>query len=66
MFKPFDDALLSKLRSGSYWHADEIRWAVFVEIVGKVGHRWYMRVFQPCSVVNNLVVKLRAVEGIIV
>jgi hypothetical protein len=28
LFKPLDDALLSKLRSQPYWHADETRWAV--------------------------------------
>lgn len=65
LFKPLDDALLSKLRSEPYWHADETRWAVFVEILGKVGHRWYMWVFQSCSVVHYVVDKSRAAEVII-
>ena len=33
----------------SYWHADETRWAVFVELAGKVGHRWYRWVFHSSS-----------------
>jgi len=65
LFKPLDNALRSKLRSEPYWHADETRWAVFVEILGKVGHRWYMWVFQSCSVVHYVVDKSRAAEVVI-
>jgi transposase len=65
LFKPLDDALRSKLRTEPYWHADETRWAVFVEVLGKVGHRWYMWVFQSCSVVHYVVDKSRAAEVII-
>ena len=65
LFKPLDDALQSKLRSEPYWHADETRWAVFVEILGKVGRRWYMWVFQSCSVVHYVVDESRAAEVII-
>jgi transposase len=65
LFKPLDDALRSKLRTQPYWHADETRWAVFVEVLGKVGHRWYMWVFQSCSVVHYVVDKSRAAEVII-
>jgi len=65
LFKPLDEALLSKLRSEPYWHADETRWAVFVDILGKVGHRWYMWVFQSCSVVHYVVDSSRAAEVII-
>jgi transposase len=65
LFKPLDDALQSKLRTEPYWHADETRWAVFVEILGKVGHRWYMWVFQSCSVVHYVVDESRAAEVII-
>ena len=42
LFKPLDTALQWKLCSEPYWHADEPRWAVFVDVQGKVGHRWYM------------------------
>jgi len=65
LFKPVDFALQSKLRTEPYWHADETRWAVFVEILGKVGHRWYMWVFQSCSVVHYVVDQSRAAEVII-
>ncbi|MFM1978771.1 MAG: hypothetical protein RLZ68_36 [Pseudomonadota bacterium] len=62
LFKPLDDALRSKLRTEPYWHADETRWAVFVDVLGKVGHRWYMWVFQSCSVVHYVVDESRAAE----
>lgn len=65
LFKPLDDALLSKLRTEPYWHADETRWAVFAEILGKVGHRWYMWVFQSSSVVHYVVDPSRAAEVVI-
>ncbi len=38
-FKPLDIALRTKLCSESHWHADETRWAVFIEVLGKIGHR---------------------------
>ena len=63
-FKPVDDALLAKLRTEPYWHADETRWAVFVDVLGKVGHRWYMWVFQSSSVVHYVVDESRAAEVI--
>jgi len=65
LFKPLDDALLAKLRTEPYWHADETRWAVFIDVLGKVGHRWYMWVFQSCSVVHYVVDESRAAEVII-
>lgn len=65
LFKPVDDALLAKLRTEPYWHADETRWAVFIDVLGKVGHRWYMWVFQSCSVVHYVVDPSRAAEVII-
>ena len=65
LFNPLDDALITKLRSEPYWHADETRWAVFIDVLGKVGHRWYMWVFQSCSVVHYVVDPSRAAEVII-
>ena len=32
-------------------HADETRWLVFVMLEGKVGYRWYLRVFHSREVV---------------
>jgi transposase len=65
LFKPLDVALRAKLRTEPYWHADETRWAVFIDVLGKVGHRWYMWVFQSCSVVHYVVDESRAAEVII-
>ena len=65
LFKPLDDALQSKLRTEPYWHADETRWAVFINVLGKAGYRWYMWVFQSCCVVHYVVDKSRAAEVII-
>jgi len=52
LFAPLDQALVHKLRSEPHWHADETRWAVFVDVAGKVGHRWYLWVFHSRSVVH--------------
>ena len=45
LFDPLVDAMLAKLRSEQHWHADETRWAVFVPVEGKIGHRWYLWVY---------------------
>ena len=52
LFEPMNQALVAKLRSASHWHADETRWAVFVNIEGKVGHRWQLWVFHSAAVVH--------------
>ncbi|MGH6826624.1 IS66 family transposase [Methyloceanibacter sp.] len=51
LFQPLYQALLPRLREEPHWHADETRWEVFVERDDKAGHRWYLWVFQSCSVV---------------
>jgi transposase len=66
LFAPLDQALVRKLRSEAYWHADETRWAVFVELAGKIGHRWYLWVFHSSSVVHYVLDQSRSaavVEG---
>ena len=50
LFEPLYAACLQHLRAEPHWHADETRWEVFVQIEGKVGHRWYLWVFQSRSV----------------
>ena len=62
LFEPLEQALVSKLRSEAHWHADETRWAVFVDLEGKVGHRWYMWVFHSSSVVHYVLEPSRATE----
>ena len=52
LFAPLEDALFARLRSERHWHADETRWMVFADVEGKVGHRWYLWVFQSKSVVH--------------
>lgn len=64
LFEPIDKALLAKLRSEPHWHADETRWAVFTEIVGKIGHRWYLWVFHSRSVVHYVLDQTRACKVI--
>ena len=52
LFEPLVQALVAKLRSEPQWHADETRWAVFVDLASKVGHRWYLWVFHSSCVVH--------------
>ena len=65
LFKPLDMALQLKLRSEPYWHADETRWAVFVDVQGKVGHRWYLWVFHSSSVVHYVIDQTRSADVIV-
>ena len=64
LFEPLDHALAAKLRSQSHWHADETRWAVFVELAGKVGHRWYLWVFHSSAVVHYVLDSSRSADVI--
>ena len=65
LFKPLGLALQLKLRSEPYWHADETRWAVFADVQGKVGHRWYLWVFHSSSVVHYVIDQTRAADVIV-
>lgn len=60
LFAPLNQALVAKLRSEAHWHADETRWEVFVELEGKLGHRWYLWVFQSRSVVHYVLDESRS------
>ena len=51
LFEPMLEALYSKQMSEDLFHNDETRWEVFVQIEGKVGHRWYLWVTRSESVV---------------
>lgn len=62
LFEPLDQALVRQLRTEPHWHADETRWAVFVEVEGKVGHRWYLWVFHSRSVVHYVLDESRSAE----
>ena len=63
-FKPLDIALRTQLCSESHGHADETRWAVFIEVEGKRGHRWYLWVFHSPSVVHYVLDQTRATQVI--
>ena len=45
MFDPVYEAIVAKNLEEKQWHADETRWYVFATMEGKVGYRWYLRVF---------------------
>jgi transposase len=62
VFEPLNRALQGKLRSEAHWHADETRWAVFVTLQGKVGHRWYLWVFHSPSVVHYVLDRSRSTK----
>ncbi len=42
LFAPLREAIIEHQRQARHWHADETRWMVFVEIEGKIGHRWFL------------------------
>lgn len=60
LFGPIAQALMARLRSEQHLHADETRWAVFMDIEGKVGHRWYLWVFHARSVVHYVLDQARS------
>lgn len=64
LFKPVEEAIITKLRSEHHWHADETRWAVFIDLEGKVGHRWYLWVFHSPSAVYYALDPTRSAEVI--
>ena len=62
LFKPLEEALLSRLQSENRWHADETRWRVFAETEGKIGHRWYLWVFHSESVIHFVLDPTRSAQ----
>ena len=51
LFEPLMNGLYQKQMTEALFHNDETRWEVFVEIEGKVGHRWYLWVTRSQSVI---------------
>jgi transposase len=45
-FEPVYDKLKERSRQQGLWNADETRWPVFCVVAGKVGHRWYVWLFE--------------------
>ena len=60
LFEPMGQALIAQLRSEQHMHADETRWAVFVNLQGKANHRWYLWVFHARSVVHYVLDQTRS------
>ena len=46
LFEPLQQKLLDRSRAQALWNADETRWPVFQVVSGKVGHRWYIWLFE--------------------
>jgi hypothetical protein len=51
LLEPLYDAWVERSQQQTLWHADETRWLVFATREGKVGYRWYLRVFHAAAVV---------------
>lgn len=45
LFTPVAEAIQDRNRQSPYLQADETRWLVFVDVEGKIGHRWWLWVF---------------------
>jgi transposase len=48
-FQPVYDKLGERSRQHGLWNADETRWPVFQAVAGKVGHRWYIWLFESAD-----------------
>jgi len=51
LFASMMKAMQARQMSETVFHNDETRWAVFEEVAGKHGHRWYLWVTRSASVV---------------
>lgn len=60
LFEPVYDKLGERSREQGLWGADETRWPVFCVVSGKVGHRWYMWLFESKDSVVFVLDKGRA------
>lgn len=46
LFEPLYQGLIDRNRLQALWNADETRWPVFQVVADKVGHRWYLWLFE--------------------
>ncbi len=49
LFEPVYAKLKERSRQQGLWNADETRWPVFQVVEGKVGHRWYVWLFESAD-----------------
>ncbi len=45
LFQALYEALLARNATSAFAQADETRWMVFIDLEGKIGHRWWLWVF---------------------
>ena len=45
LLTPVYDAICARHAESTYFHADETRWKVFIEMAGKQGHLWWLWLF---------------------
>jgi transposase len=45
LFQALYEALLARNAKSAFAQADETRWMVFIDLEGKIGHRWWLWVF---------------------
>jgi transposase len=62
LFEPLMPVLYERQMTEKLFHGDETRWAVFEEVEGKIGHRWYLWVMQSASVVYYLMAPGRGAD----
>jgi len=62
LFLPVYQAIATRSRRESWWHADETRWMVFQLPEGKLSYRWYLWVFVSHSVVLYVLDPRRSAE----
>jgi transposase len=62
LFEPLMPVLYERQMTEKLFHGDETRWAVFEEVEGKTGHRWYLWVMQSASVVYYLMAPGRGAD----
>jgi transposase len=62
LVQPLYAAILERSRSASRWQMDETRWMVFVEVKGKVGHRWWLWVVVTCDACCYLLEPTRSAD----
>lgn len=60
LFEPIYEQLKARSRQQGLWNADETRWPVFCVVEGKVGHGWYIWLYESADCVVFTLDKSRA------
>jgi len=62
LFIPLQAAWYEHQMGESHFHNDESRWEVFVDLEGKVGHRWYLWVTRSAEVIHYKIASTRSAD----